>query len=448
MISTDFTQLRQSPFLRILHDRRIVNDCVFLYHHQWGKVARIKGGQLIGSYSSGSIGKTVYDEGIQIYKKFSQNNISWGGHQEAARTELCTYTSDLESWNQVDANIVIQNDQDTPVNSKHPFGIPLALIAAIADANPGRVEHVRGGVLTLGNPYSIQVVVRYQGFHQWVIVGDSGHSNWYRAWFDVKNGVIGTQQNCTAKITRLGGPKTTPYYLCEIFYTPMVNNQIYCYIGGGNSDGAEGLNAGQLVLAGGFNLTAGEYNTSYIPNNTGANLTRPADAFRFINSALFNRIKNEGSMLFVFDNPYTAVSVPTTSPWHLTLNNNDAIADRIEFFTRQSLSALQLFVASGGVAQAYITATILGNYAANTPIAVLATWKTNDVRLYANGVYEGQDTSVTPPVALDRMEIGSTISSTARDSGKKYVIALFDRVLSPAEAKKLTRDPTRLKWAN
>ena len=211
------------------------------------------------------------------------------------------------------------------------------------------------------------------------------------------------------------------------------------YFYASTTDGVSGAD-GDSVYAWGAQIELGAYPSSYIPTTT-ATVARAADAVRLINAGVFAPLANEGSLLWV--GRYPCASQPAVTVIGVGLNSADSGANSIQLARGQNNVASWFSIMNSDNVQQTSQPGLVA--AANTLMAALVTWQTNNVKLYFNGALTATDTSATMPLALDRLEIGSRHSADPRSGGKQFLVAAFDRALTDAEAKTLTSNPEALK---
>jgi len=223
------------------------------------------------------------------------------------------------------------------------------------------------------------------------------------------------------------------------------------FAGGGVGDNDSGVywykSSGPTSLGFYFDLIQleeGAYPTSPIAT-AGTAVTRTADAMRLINADVFGRMSEKGSILWVGELPYKPSEIASDA-YLLGLNDGDVTTDCLSFNVDATGNQIDVEYESSGGNDGAVNGATLGDVAAGTPIALCAAWSGNDLRYYANGVSEGQDTSLVPSTALDRLEIGGRISTDGRVGGKNFVILCFDRALTERECIRLTQNPEVWKW--
>ena len=110
--------------------------------------------------------------------------------------------------------------------------------------------------------------------------------------------------------------------------------------------------------------------------------------------------------------------------------SNGTDAQKITFLFEPSLTRVRTF-SSGGVLY-YDTL----NY--NQRNKILVTFKLNEYKTYINGVLVSTDTAATVPAGMDRLNFSSRSGIDLNFEGEVYDTRVYDRVLTEAEAIKLT----------
>ena len=110
--------------------------------------------------------------------------------------------------------------------------------------------------------------------------------------------------------------------------------------------------------------------------------------------------------------------------------SNGTDAQKITFLFEPSLTRVRTF-SSGGVLY-YDTL----NY--NQRNKILVTFKLNEYKTYINGVLVSTDTAATVPAGMDRLNFSHITATTLFFEGEVHDTRVYDRVLTEAEAIKLT----------
>ena len=203
----------------------------------------------------------------------------------------------------------------------------------------------------------------------------------------------------------------------EIQGSGTSGQNLYLFLGSFPNNGSD-ENVDILVWGG--QLEQGTYTSSYIP--TPSITTRIEDVCGNSGSADLFDI-TEGSF-FVDVLPYNAGLVSTIS-----LSNNST-SQRILIQFQSNGTQVRLF-SSGGVSN-YQTITF------NQRNKILVTFKLNEYKFYINGALVSTDTIATVPTGLDRVNFSNSTANSDFFQGEVNDTRVYDRVLTEAEAIKLT----------
>ena len=179
--------------------------------------------------------------------------------------------------------------------------------------------------------------------------------------------------------------------------------------------------ASNKVSIWGLQVELGSIKSSYIPTNS-STVTRFKDICKEGGNATLFDI-TEGSF-FVDVLPYNTGLVSTIS-----LSNNST-SQRILIQFQSNGTQVRLF-SSGGVSN-YQTITF------NQRNKILVTFKLNEYKFYINGALVSTDTSATVPTGLDRVNFSNSTANNAFFQGEVNDTRVYDKVLTEAEAIKLT----------
>ena len=180
------------------------------------------------------------------------------------------------------------------------------------------------------------------------------------------------------------------------------------------------FNGDQFYLFG-AQVEEGDYLTSYIKTEASTVTRLKDECINGGDSDLFNI--TEGSF-FVDVLPYNAGLVSTIS-----LSNNST-SQRILIQFQSNGTQVRLF-SSGGVDN-YQTITF------NQRNKILVTFKLNEYKFYINGALVSTDTSATVPTGLDRVNFSNSTANSDFFQGEVNDTRVYDKVLTEAEAIKLT----------
>ena len=266
--------------------------------------------------------------------------------------------------------------------------------------------------LTNGNTYTISIFVKpIINISSFAINVFGGVGT---APFDLINKTIGTLTGdfTSAKIEDYGNGWLRCSAVMTLSSSTGVKN-----IGYGLFD----FNGDQFYLWG-AQVEEGDYPTSYIKTEDGI-ATRNQDFCTDGGDAdLFNI--TEGSF-FVDVLPYNAGLVSTIS-----LSNNST-SQRILIQFQSNGTQVRLF--SSGSVDNYQTITF------NQRNKILVTFKLNEYKFYINGALVSTDTSATVPTGLDRVNFSNSTANSDFFQGEVNDTRVYDRVLTEAEAIKLTK---------
>ena len=179
--------------------------------------------------------------------------------------------------------------------------------------------------------------------------------------------------------------------------------------------------ASNKVSIWGLQVELGSIKSSYIPTNS-STVTRFKDICKEAGNANLFDI-TEGTFfvdLFNFDSVNSSV---------IGLSNGTD-AQKITFLFEAVNSRVRTF--SSGDVIYYDTL----NY--NQRNKILVTFKLNEYKTYINGVLVGTDTAATVPAGMDRLNFSNITATTRFFEGEVYDTRVYDRVLTEAEAIKLT----------
>ena len=179
--------------------------------------------------------------------------------------------------------------------------------------------------------------------------------------------------------------------------------------------------ASNKVSIWGLQVELGSIKSSYIPTNS-STVTRFKDICKDGGSSTLFDI-TEGTFfvdLFNFDSLNSSV---------IGLSDGTD-AQKITFLFEAVNSRVRTF-SSGGVLY-YDTL----NY--NQRNKILVTFKLNEYKTYINGVLVSTDTAATVPAGMDRLNFSSRSGIDLNFEGEVYDTRVYDRVLTEAEAIKLT----------
>ena len=230
---------------------------------------------------------------------------------------------------------------------------------------------------------SVSVFAKTNG-RRYIVLGNANMSPSMNTWFDLENGVVGTQSPnlIDARIESYGNG----WYRCSISYLPNKGNT-YPTIYLSNSNGGisyQGDGVSGVYLWGYQIEVNSSYATSYIPTS-GSVVTRVADACS--NGANEQVINSTEGVLYA---EISALADDGTNRYISLKNNTTVDIIRIGYITSSNRIVIENYK-SGALFNLF-------NYEVQdvkTNSKIAFKWKDNDFQLYINGLNVLSNTSVT-----------------------------------------------------
>jgi hypothetical protein len=255
----------------------------------------------------------------------------------------------------------------------------------------------------------------------------AGSTAGLRTWFDIQNGVIGTNNNENATIEDYGNG----WYRCSVTWTidKGVDVNGYLHIYNANEDNSTSQTVGQGYYAYGIQGEEHPFTTSYIPSQSSPNTvfgrTRTVELANSCGES--QDFEDYEGVLFVEMAPiYRTVS------GHLSISddtNNHAVTMRIDNTSNQ----LTLWVRNNG---AYTMLNTFGVQEGFNRVALK--YKSNDFEIFLNGVSVHTDTSGSTPVGLKRLSFTRFLADSPF-YGKVKELKVYTEALNDAELRLLTK---------
>jgi len=323
---------------------------------------------------------------------------------EPLRTNLQVYSEEFDN--------VVWIKSKTTITANDTISPNGELTADKITGDGTGTSYVYDGIsLTNGNTYTISIFVKpIINISSFAINVFGGVGT---APFDLINKTIGTLTGdfTSAKIEDYGNGWLRCSGTLTLSSTTGTKN-----IGYGLFD----FNGDQFYLFG-AQVEEGNYPTSYIKRETDIVTRLKDECINGGDSDLFNI--TEGSF-FIDVLPYNAGLVSTIS-----LSNNST-SQRILIQFQSNGTQVRLF-SSGGVSN-YQTITF------NQRNKILVTFKLNEYKFYINGALVSTDTSATVPTSLDRLNFSNSTANSDFFQGEVNETRVYNKVLTQAEAIKLT----------
>jgi len=187
--------------------------------------------------------------------------------------------------------------------------------------------------------------------------------------------------------------------------------------------------SGDEIYVWGFQVEAGSYATSLIPNPTGTDITRTED-FCYIPSGLQDILNTSEGTLFV---DVEVPRVATTSDFdRIVLSDQNSATDRIILDNFAGNWRSLMISSAGTVSQTIVSVT------ANQRIKVAIAYSSTQLRIsYDGNVATTTSGSYTPTTTLESFKF-SNKDGGSKWQGKIYQAMYFDTALTNAELKQLT----------
>ena len=268
-----------------------------------------------------------------------------------------------------------------------------------------------------GNNYTTSFFVK-AGERTWCRIMNYGGAV---VFFDLANGVKGTESNATGSIE----PLADGWYKISSTYSSQSNERAYLHIAESNNTTSYQGNGSSGIYVFGAQAELGSYATSYIPTY-GTSVTRAEDDVRKTSiSSLLNA--TEGT-LFV---EYAQTLPVTTVILQLSTGNNN---NRVQIENQAGGKPL-IVATSDGVTQAVkVNPTAIP---LNEVRKVAFTYRDSEFKMFVNGEFTGAELTGVTPTSLTAAYIGS-------EAGLSYIgfklnqALVFKNALSDAEAIALT----------
>jgi hypothetical protein len=333
---------------------------------------------------------------------------------EEASTNLCLQSQAFDSvWSPIGGSV-------TANGAVAPDGTTTAdLINEDGATSAHRIDQP---VTVAAGAATFSFYVKYAG-RQWLRIEpyNTAAPGTNAVWFDIQNGVKGTQQaNCTGAITALGNGWYRLTWTATVTAATLTLS-IRGALADGSGTNYAGLNGGAYYLWG-AQLEAASTASSYIVTTT-TSATRAADVISIAQSmvAPFSAVTEFEPNIIGTDQRVFAISDGTSDNWLLMWLN---------------LGAPTASVRSGGSSQANIAVGVAAT--AGSLIKFAARCATDNVQAARGGTLGSPDTSATAPTGVTTLSIGST-SSVAYLNGYVRRAIVYPRALSDAELQAMTR---------
>jgi hypothetical protein len=180
--------------------------------------------------------------------------------------------------------------------------------------------------------------------------------------------------------------------------------------------------SGDEIYVWGFQIEAGNYATSLIPNISTGQITRTQD--RCFNGGDVNLFNLTEGTFFIDVNPF----IPTANTNIGISNGTDA--QKIVFIFQSNGTQVRTF-SSGGVSE-------FDSLTFNQRNKIAVSFKTNEYKIFINGTKVGTDTSASVPTGMNRLNFSNRTNTASYFEGEIYQTMVFNEALSDSELIALT----------
>jgi hypothetical protein len=340
---------------------------------------------------------------------------------EPQSTNHCTFSEQPSVWSSSNGVTITTNAETSPEGS---------LNASTVVNTSTRNANVKNEFIYTSSAATLDVTTSYfikYTNNQWIFLRPTGFSGGTDAktWFDIQNGVLGTNNNISSSIQDYGNG----WYRCSITHqiAPATGTTGSVNILAVDNDNSSSQVIGQGFAAFGSQGEELSYATSYIPTS-GSTVTRNQDLCTNGGSAAsINSSEGvlyfEGSALLNGGGINRLISLSDGTNNNLIYLRIDSTASRFRGFAR----------GSGG---SYNIITVNGiNQTNNNKVALV--WDATDFKIYINGVFKTSATINNLPIEMNTIDF---TSPTGGDIffGNTKCVAVWKEALTDAELISLT----------
>jgi len=415
---------------------------------EWATIAAKRFAQLTGIYPQLATGTALpttatrnavgyidkYESGIRkLYKvganwmrvcsrRAADGTVMIGALFEKKTVNLCLQSEDLANIWVPNASVIFRNQAISP-NQESTSD---ALVSSNTDT-----PHYISQTLTLTAAIHCYSVYLKKGAKDWAVLKVSTLSTPAVAYFNLNTGVVGTATGCDSYIEDWGDG----WYRCAIRYTGTA--AIHTHIlGAADADNDDTFVGGFTpnVYLWGANIRRGDRFVPYLYTESSTTWgTIFTDTFYFKgDDGNLGGVGSNGTGTIIF----SGIQGPYTKVWGgeftiVNIADGAAATDLIQITQIASSSqALKFVTTSTETPNGLVTGT--SNFLDNIPHNIKATWKTNELKLYFDGVAEGStDTSVTLPNDLDQIGIGGyrPYESNSYNDAVLWCLKFYDNII-------------------
>ena len=367
-------------------------------------------------YNASSANQSITIDNVSVKEYLGQEVVPDSGCGswllENQSTNLLNYSESFSNsyWTKVGASVT--NNITSPDGTNNAYKL-------VEDTSNGTHQIYSSFINgSASNDYTTSFFVK-AAERNWCRIMNYGGAVVY---FDLENGVIGTESNASGKIEAL----SNGWYKVSSTYVSQSSERAYLHIAESNDtvsyqgDGTSG------IYFWGAQVEEQSYATSYIPTN-GATSTRLQDiANNSGNSTLIN--STEGVL-------YAEIAALVDDLSFRTISLSDGTtSNRCVLRYGGTTNRVNVLISSGGsiIFDNNFTLTEITDF---SKIAVK--WKVNDFALWVDGVERATDSSGAAPIGLSQLQLSNYNSSSNDFYGKCKALAVFP-ILSNTELQSLT----------
>jgi len=332
---------------------------------------------------------------------------------EPESTNHCTFSEQPSVWTSSTGVTVTANATTSPEGTANASTV----------VNTATNAFVRNAFLYTSTDESLNVTtsffLKYTN-NQWVSLKPNfftGGSN-SKTWFDIQNGVLGTNDNVSSSIVDFGNG----WYRCSVTHqiAPATDTSGFVFIYAVDNDNSTTQVIGQGFAAFGSQGEQLSYSTSYIPTS-GSTVTRVQD--QFTRDGIGSLINSEEGVLFV-----EMAALANDGTYRYVLLSDGATANTVQIRYSNVSNNIQALVYNSSALQAFTSYTPTDTTSFHK---IAFKYKENDFALWVDGTEVGTDTSGIPPINLSSLNFQTYL-------GKVKQLQVYKTALTDAELATLT----------
>ena len=342
---------------------------------------------------------------------------------EPQRANVVPFSEYFGASDWTKTNVAVTNNATTS-----PEGVQNAALVYPSSSSSTKwgvkIEETKSGLTN--SAYTNSVYLKANGWRWVYMIDPSGLKS---VWFDLQEGVVGTEEaNASGDIEPMGDG----WYRCTTYTHASTTTYIYAGVYFSDADNsyvctASGTNG---VYMYGFQSEAGSYPSSYIPNHgESGGVTRAADSCSV--TGVSDVIgQTEGTLFFDWVMNHES---PNTSEDLYTLSVTDGSGNKMMGVNNYN-QTIAVFI-KNTTTQFFDNSYTGGADGARIKLGLA--YANNDIALYINGAQIATDSSATIPT-LNQIRLNTFWNGNLPDSSSVKQLALFKERLSNAKLATLT----------